>query len=249
MVSKTSITLVGAQPRPQGVVLRFELVLTKGTVLVRGEGRVVGFKPNAYKGVGGLTLRFTRIDAKSKGLLDKATSLREQRRPSSKPPKELVLPEPVAAEPTPPEPAAPPPPQAEVAPPPPASAPPSDPPPPAPVPIAPPSAPSIDVDLADMLEPDAVPAPAAAPLAPSPAAAQPPQPPAPEIGDAGASAKPPESPIYAAGSPTPAEPSSKRGIDVNPDRDSLLERLRARAKGLGTDGVRRILDQKRNGTG
>jgi molecular chaperone DnaK len=86
MISRTSITLVGAQPRPQGVVLRFELVLGSGHVLVRGEGRVVGFKPNAHRGVGGLTLRFTRIDARSKALLDKATSLREQRRPSSKPP-------------------------------------------------------------------------------------------------------------------------------------------------------------------
>ncbi len=87
MISKTSITLVGAQPRPQGVVLRFELVLGAGQVLVRGEGRVVGFKPNAHRGVGGLTLRFTRIDARSKALLDKATAMRELRRPSSKPPK------------------------------------------------------------------------------------------------------------------------------------------------------------------
>jgi hypothetical protein len=101
MISKTSITLVGAQPRPQGVVLRFELVLGAGQVLVRGEGRVVGFKANAHRGVGGLTLRFTRIDARSKALLDKATAMRELRRPSSKPPK---APEEATAEAAPPPP-------------------------------------------------------------------------------------------------------------------------------------------------
>jgi hypothetical protein len=111
MTSKTSITLVGAQPRPQGVVLRFELALTGGQVLVRGEGRVVAFKPNVHRGVGGLTLRFTRIDARSKSFLDKATALREQRRPSSKPPTVLAEsaspePEPLAA-PSPPEPVTP----------------------------------------------------------------------------------------------------------------------------------------------
>jgi molecular chaperone DnaK len=85
LLSRTGITLVGAQPRPQGVVLRFELVLSAGQVLLRGEGRVVGFKPSAHQGMGGLTLRFTRIDARSKALLDKAAALRERRRPSNRP--------------------------------------------------------------------------------------------------------------------------------------------------------------------
>jgi hypothetical protein len=43
-----------------------------------------------HRGVGGLTLRFTRIDARSKSFLDKATALREQRRPASKPPTVLA---------------------------------------------------------------------------------------------------------------------------------------------------------------
>ncbi|MGO9833665.1 MAG: hypothetical protein ACLP1X_05570 [Polyangiaceae bacterium] len=85
LLSRTGITLVGAQPRPQGVVLRFELVLSAGQVLLRGEGRVVGFKPSAHQGTGGLSLRFTRIDARSKALLDKAAALRERRRPSTRP--------------------------------------------------------------------------------------------------------------------------------------------------------------------
>ena len=98
LISKTSITLVGAQPRPQGVVLRFELVLTSGHVLVRGEGRVVGFKPNVHRGVGGLTLRFTRIDARSKALLNRAATMREMRRPSSKPPLAVDAPSPESPE-------------------------------------------------------------------------------------------------------------------------------------------------------
>src|ERR1700730_3687318 len=80
-LTRTSITLLGAQPRPQGLMLRFELVLSSGHALVRGEGRVVGYKPDAYYGTGGLTLRFTRLDTRSKAFVDKAAALRERRRP------------------------------------------------------------------------------------------------------------------------------------------------------------------------
>lgn len=87
-LTRTSVTLLGAQPRPQGVVLRFELVLQSGQAILRGEGRVVGFKPNILHGLGGLTLRFTRLDSKSKALVDKAAAARERRRPSHAPPSE-----------------------------------------------------------------------------------------------------------------------------------------------------------------
>jgi hypothetical protein len=85
MLTRTTVTLVGAQSRPQGVVLRFELALTSGQVVLRGEGRVLAFKPGIYRGLGGLTLRFTRLDTRSKALVDKAASLREHRRPSLAP--------------------------------------------------------------------------------------------------------------------------------------------------------------------
>lgn len=85
-LTRTSVTLLGAQPRPQGVVLRFELVLSSGQAILRGEGRVVGFKPDVLHGLGGLTLRFTRLDSKSKALVDKAAAARERRRPSHAPP-------------------------------------------------------------------------------------------------------------------------------------------------------------------
>lgn len=81
-VTRTGVTLLGAQPRPQGVVLRFEIVLASGIIVMRGEGRVVAFKPNAHQNLGGLTLRFTRLDSKSKALVDRANALRDSRRPS-----------------------------------------------------------------------------------------------------------------------------------------------------------------------
>jgi hypothetical protein len=84
-LTRASITLVGAQPRAEGVVLRFEVVLPSGHVLIRGEGRVVGFKANAHQGAGGLSLRFTRLDTRSKALVDRAAALRERRRPSMRP--------------------------------------------------------------------------------------------------------------------------------------------------------------------
>jgi hypothetical protein len=84
-LTRTSITLLGAQQRPQAVVLRFEVVLPSGQALVRGEGRVVGFKPNAHHGLSGLTLRFTRLDSRSKALIDRAATIRERRRSSAPP--------------------------------------------------------------------------------------------------------------------------------------------------------------------
>ena len=85
-VTKTSIVLLGAQPRPQGVVLRFELALATGAPLVRGEGRVVAYKERAFEDSPGLTLRFTRLDSRSKALVDKAAAMRDARsRPSQTP--------------------------------------------------------------------------------------------------------------------------------------------------------------------
>lgn len=197
-LTRTSVTLLGAQPRPQGVVLRFELVLSSGQAILRGEGRVVGFKPNALHGLGGLTLRFTRLDSRSKALVDKAAVARERRRPSHAPPPSD-------------------PPKARV----------SEPPVPAPassvqeISPEPPSVPSM---------PPPVPASAA------PRSVPPPLPPR--------ALQPPASKM----DPTPAPPRvSKAGtLQAPPGRDELLERLRARAKGLDAAEVQRILAQRKH---
>jgi hypothetical protein len=78
-LTRTSIILVGAQSRPVGVVLRFEVVLENGTSIMRGEGRVVSHKPNAFNDQPGLTLRFTRLDTRTKALVDKAATLRDEK--------------------------------------------------------------------------------------------------------------------------------------------------------------------------
>ena len=184
-LTRTSVTLLGAQQRPQGVVLRFELVLSSGLVILRGEGRVVGFKANALHGMGGVTLRFTRLDSKSKALIDKATALRERRRPSSMP------------------------------------------------------APPVDVS------------PAAAPVTTDPPASVRPPPVAP------ASVRPPPvtrsvppplpphatkaSPPLPAATPAAVAPA----VAAPGDRNSLLERLRTRAKALDPAAVQRILETRR----
>ncbi|MGH7269830.1 MAG: hypothetical protein ACREJ3_05310 [Polyangiaceae bacterium] len=89
-LTRTTVMLLGAPSRPQGVVVRFELVLATGQAIMKGEGRVVGFKPDVHvgdlAGTSGLTLRFTRIDSRSKAFIDKAAVLREARRPSTRPP-------------------------------------------------------------------------------------------------------------------------------------------------------------------
>ncbi len=78
-LSKNGMVLIGAPSKPVGVVLRFEVVLANGSVLMRGEGRVVAFKENVLRDQAGLTLRFTRLDPKSKALVDRAALIREAR--------------------------------------------------------------------------------------------------------------------------------------------------------------------------
>lgn len=90
-VGKTSIILIGAHSRPAGVILRFEVTLSNGNTIMRGEGRVLAYKESAFRGQPGLALRFTRLDPKSKALVDRAAAIRDARlasdsiRPSARP--------------------------------------------------------------------------------------------------------------------------------------------------------------------
>jgi hypothetical protein len=217
-LTRTSVTLLGAQARPQGVVLRFELVLQSGQAILRGEGRVVGFKPNVLHGLGGLTLRFTRLDSRSKALVDKAAAARERRRPShappaSEPPKAPTPSEPPKAAPT-PEPLT-------------AALPP--PPPPESVPTSP-----ISVELI-AAEPVTAPSEHPPPVSAAPRSIPPPLPPRALKQNAAkleASHPPPR-----IGTRGPVQPPAAR--------DELLERLRDRAKRLDAAEVQRILSQRK----
>jgi hypothetical protein len=193
-LTRASITLLGAQARPQGVVLRFELALSSGLVLMRGEGRVVAFKANAFEGLGGLTLRFTRLDTRSKALVDRAAALREKRRPSTRP----HFPDPA----DPPSEKATPEPSLETA------------------------------AVSTLADPTAL-----APLFPPPAVHPNPQ----------------ATHALARGEPSPPGPPPESSVQANevppaatpPERDSLLDRLRARARALNPDDIARILADRR----
>ncbi len=76
-LTRSSVILVGANSRPAGVVLRFEVTLATGRPVLRGEGRVVEYKADAFRGMPGLVLRFTKLDPKSKQLVDRAHAMRE----------------------------------------------------------------------------------------------------------------------------------------------------------------------------
>jgi hypothetical protein len=73
------LVLLGAPQKPEGVVIRFQLCLTDGTIAMHGEGRVLGFRPQNNREESALMVRFTRLDARSKELLDRAMKLRLER--------------------------------------------------------------------------------------------------------------------------------------------------------------------------
>jgi hypothetical protein len=221
-LTRTSVTLVGAQPRPQGVILRFELVLTTGQVVLRGEGRVVALKPNALRGMSGLSLRFTRLDSRSKTLLDKATALRERRRPSS------MIPPPEGSSPTLPslgqaipEPF------------------PSSPHGAVPEPF-PPSPSATEMRPLVIPRDDGPGGSATGEAAPLPAP--------PTEASADTQFEPPAPPAgVAPGAPPPSalRDAPARTTEPPPHRHDLLARLRARAKALDVDDIDRILNRKR----
>jgi hypothetical protein len=105
--TRTGVVLIGAPSRPNGVVLRFELALRDGGAIMRGEGRVVGYRAPTASDEGALMLRFTRLDVKSKSLLDRAVALGTERR-SMPPPAPVGQPAPRVATPPPPRASAPP---------------------------------------------------------------------------------------------------------------------------------------------
>ena len=90
-LGRTAILLPNAAARDVGELIRFEIVLSTGTPVFRGEGHVVAHHAPGGAKPPGLEVRFTRIDARSKLILDR---VRERRtalvRSGSIPPPALV---------------------------------------------------------------------------------------------------------------------------------------------------------------
>jgi molecular chaperone DnaK len=141
-VAASGVFIATRSFKPTGTVLQFEFVLAGGSRLLRGEGMVIQTQVDEGGGRSGMTVRFTRLDAASKALVDRVLAARSGTPPQAPEPVSPVI----AALPaeTPPTDAA------DVAP---AEAPPAE---------APPAeAPPVDAALVDAASADAAPADAA----------------------------------------------------------------------------------------
>jgi hypothetical protein len=98
-IGRSTIVLPHSPARTAGEIIRFEVVLTSGSPVFRGEGSVVAHYPPGGAKPPGLEVRFTRIDARSKLVLDKvrdrrAALSRSGENPAAQPP----APEPAPAQ-------------------------------------------------------------------------------------------------------------------------------------------------------
>jgi hypothetical protein len=79
-VGRTTLVLPGGPARAAGELVRFEVVLTTGAPVLRGEGHVVAHHVPGGSRPAGLEVRYTRVDARSKIVLDR---VRERRNAGS----------------------------------------------------------------------------------------------------------------------------------------------------------------------
>jgi hypothetical protein len=101
-MTRSSLILVGASAREPGVVLRFEVTLSTGKPVLRGEGKVLEYVPPktaADPGLSGLMIRFTKLDPKSKRNPRPALAVAAES--EEKAPESVLLPEPERLSPVP----------------------------------------------------------------------------------------------------------------------------------------------------
>ena len=81
-VWRSGMILVGANPRPIGLIVRFEVALQDGTALFRGEGKVIAHRPEPDGDTPpGLEVQFIRLDARGKTLLERLLARRSNSTP------------------------------------------------------------------------------------------------------------------------------------------------------------------------
>ncbi|MBK7860421.1 MAG: TIGR02266 family protein [Archangiaceae bacterium] len=112
-VERGGIFIATRNPKPEGTEISFELVLSNGERLMRGEGVVQQLKSDPAPGKAGMMVRFVRLEPRTKALIDRITASRDgvpAAEPVVTPPSEpLPAPAPKVSAP-PPRPSAPPPP-------------------------------------------------------------------------------------------------------------------------------------------
>jgi molecular chaperone DnaK len=93
-VGKGGIFIATKAAKPEGTPLSFELVLSDGTRVMRGEGVVHQVIADEQPGRAGMTVRFTRIDARTRALIDRIVAQREGLARAEPPPPPSQPPEP-----------------------------------------------------------------------------------------------------------------------------------------------------------
>ncbi|WPB79397.1 TIGR02266 family protein [Archangium violaceum] len=96
-VARGGLFIATRSPKPEGTGLAFELVLADGGRLLRGEGLVV--KSQAEGPRAGMTVRFVRLDAYSKALIDRILARRHHGTGSAARTADTAIPEPLASPP------------------------------------------------------------------------------------------------------------------------------------------------------
>jgi uncharacterized protein (TIGR02266 family) len=75
-VGRGGIFIATRALKPEGTEIAFEFVLADGTRLLKGEGAVLKVQVDEGGGRSGMTVRFLRLDARSKALVDRAIAYR-----------------------------------------------------------------------------------------------------------------------------------------------------------------------------
>ncbi|MFN7131330.1 MAG: Hsp70 family protein, partial [Myxococcales bacterium] len=91
-LARGGVTIATASPKPVGSRATLEFVGSDEALLFRAQGQVVRAQQPGPEGKGGMTLRFTRLDGRSRALLDRAVALRDgtaAAQPPVAPPEEL----------------------------------------------------------------------------------------------------------------------------------------------------------------
>ena len=76
-VARGGIFIATRAVKPMGTAIAFELVLQGGERLMRGEGTVQQVQEDETPGKSGMLVRFVRLDARSRALIDKILAVRE----------------------------------------------------------------------------------------------------------------------------------------------------------------------------
>ncbi len=84
-VARGGLFIATRSPKPEGTGLAFELVLADGGRLLRGEGLVVKAQTEGARA--GMTVRFVRLDAHSKALIDRILARRTEAPPAPETPR------------------------------------------------------------------------------------------------------------------------------------------------------------------